>query len=322
MRLTQLTDLMNDLSKQTWFNLTEARRLKMRMGEVTVTELNLLAIARLIDRKHLRARLVATRSDEKTTGTDFEIWVKLRSGRVIGFAVQAKIVYVHNGKYEYRSLGHGNKHGNQMQLLEDHAARRGAQPVHLFFNGWDKSDPKAPKTPSGKTAELYGCAAVMTPVVLSVRRGIGKRNGVNRVAPYLDVSIPWSELFLVPDVPADTSSDDGGGSSGGGHDDGPTRENDQPPAAGGDEPGGDPSTPPERAIPLRPIESTEADIAALESRLSRLRGEESQPRRATQLPSYITRSLGVARDQVEDDDENYDAPPFALLIEEQEVEAS
>ena len=302
MRFDQLTDLMNELSKQTWFNLTAARRLDMRMGEVTITEVNLLAIARLIDRTGLSVKLIATRSDEKTTGTDFEIWVKLRSGRVLGFAVQAKVVYVHNGKYEYNSLGHGNKHGKQMDLLEAHAARRGAQPVHLFFNGWETGDKKAPQTPPGKPPELYGCAAVMTPVVRRVRRKIGHRNGVNRVAPYLKVSIPWSELLLIPDVPI------GGAGGGGGSSDGSPS---GPSASGSSSPQGDGDR------PLRPIDATDEDFDALEAWLGAMRDEDREPRRATELPSYVTRYQGVPRNQIVDDEENFDAPPFALLIEEE-----
>ncbi|MET4782409.1 DUF6615 family protein [Glaciihabitans sp. UYNi722] len=301
MRLNDLTNLMDELSHQTWFNLTAARRLNMRMGEVTITEVNLLAIARLIDRTGVNVELIATRSDEKTTGTDFEIWVKLRSGRVLGFAVQAKIIYVHDGKYEYSSLGHGNKNGAQMKLLEAHAARRGAQPVHVFFNGWDTSDSKAPPTPRGKSAELYGCAAIMTPVVRRVRTGIGYRKGVNRAAPYLKVSIPWSELFLIPDVPADADGGDSGS------------DGDAQVRGGG--PGGE-ELPASGDTPLRPIDFTDRDFDALEARLSQLRGDDSEPRRAAELPSYITRFRGVPREQITDDDDNFDAPPFALLIEE------
>jgi hypothetical protein len=305
MRLDQLTDLMDELSKQTWFNLTAARRLHMRVGEVTITEVNLLAIARLLDRTGLSVKLIATRSDEKTTGTDFEIWVKLRSGRVFGFAVQATIVYVHNGKYEYSSLGHGNKHGKQMDLLEAHAARRDAQPVHVFFNGWETSDRNAPPTPRGKPAELYGCAAVMTPVVRRVRRKIGHRKGVNRVAPYLTVSIPWSELFLIPEVSV-RGAGNGDGSSDG--------SSSGPAAPDGSNPQGDGDR------PLRPIDATDEDFDALEQRLSTLRGEGSAPRRAAQLPRYVTQNQSVPRSHIVDDEENFDAPPFALLIEESDPE--
>lgn len=299
MRLAQLTDLMDELSRQTWFNLTAARRLGMRMGEVTVTEVNLLAIARLIDRTGLDVKLIATRSDEKITGTDFEIWIRLRSGRVLGFAVQAKIVYVYDGKYEYNSLGHGNKNGKQLDLLEAHAKTRGAQPVHVFFNGWDMSDPKAPRPPRGKPAELYGCAAVMTPVVRRVRRKIGHRKGVNRVAPYLKVSMPWSELLKIPEHPI-SGSGDGPGS-------GPSADGNGPANSG---PRGD------RDRPNRPIDATDRDIDALEERLSSLRGEDAELRRATELPSYVTRARDLTRDQIVDDEENSDAPPFVLLIED------
>ena len=132
MRLDLLTDLMDELSRETWFNLASARDLEMRMGEVTITEVNLLAIERLNERSRLNIKLIPTRPDENRTGVDFEIWLRNRRGRILGFSIQAKVVYVREWSYQYKELGHRNRHGLQYDLLEQHARRKKSYPFHLF----------------------------------------------------------------------------------------------------------------------------------------------------------------------------------------------
>jgi hypothetical protein len=112
MDLTQLTDLMDELARQTWFNLKTARRLSMRMGEVTVTEVNPLAMSRLLDAQGIPAELIPTRADESTTGVDFEIWLDVNGARFFGYSIQAKIVAVRGNKFSYPQLSHHDRTEN------------------------------------------------------------------------------------------------------------------------------------------------------------------------------------------------------------------
>jgi hypothetical protein len=298
---------MDVLAKRTWFNLTEARRLKMRMGEVTITEANLLAMAQLVERSKLKIDLRATRKSEATTGTDFEIWLKTRKGRVFGYSIQAKVIRLRDGIYEYPELGHKNAHGVQIDLLEQRAKRVGSYPVHLFFNGWDQPTIKAPTFPTGRSVELFGCAAVQTTVVRSVRNAIGKGNGINKVARYAAESMPWSDLFRVS-VYAKSNGGRSGGAAGPGYEDSPS----------GDSGGGiEILTPTDDRNPTRSISLTGRDFGALEQRLERLGGGGFERRRPEGIPEDVVSARGKSRDLLPYEDEDIDTPLFALVIEEE-----
>ena len=236
MRLDDLTDLMDSLARQTWFNLTTSRRLEMRMGEVTVSEVNLLAMSQLLAANGLPVELVATRSDEATTGVDFEIWLVHQNMRFFGYSIQAKIIDVRKDKFTYPKLGHRDTSGTfQYDLLEAHALAVGSHPVHVFYNGWAAA-PSEPPVPAGPPREHFGCAALMTSVVRDIRKattkpfGSGTRASV-QASDYLPLAIPWSDLFRVPEIYASASSPDepsdidgglsDGGTGNGGASDGP-----------------------------------------------------------------------------------------------------
>jgi hypothetical protein len=307
-RLYDLTDLMDSLARQTWFNLNTARRLEMRMGEVTVSEVNLLAMRQLLEAKGLPVELVATRADEATTGVDFEIWLTHKASRFFGYSIQAKIIDVRKGKFTYPKLGHRNTSGTfQYDLLEAHAISVGSHPVHVFYNGWAASAGE-PSLPAGSPREHFGCAAVMTSIVRDVRAattkpfGAGTRASV-QASDYLPLSIPWSDLFRVPEVyttvaPSNDSDDNNGGVE---------RE-----PGDGDGPGDfqpvphDPSWPPRRPIDLSP-----RDLNALERKVHKLGGEGFETRRPTKLPDYITQARGKSRSQLP---RTPDLPLFALVV--------
>lgn len=91
--LNALADHLDELARRTWHKLTEAKRLGMRMGEVAITEANLLAIAQFVAATGLSAELVPTKGNESVTGVDFEIWFDLR-GTILGYTFQAKVLTV------------------------------------------------------------------------------------------------------------------------------------------------------------------------------------------------------------------------------------
>ena len=309
MRLDDLTDLMDELSRQTWFNLTMARQLDMRMGEVTISETNLLALARLIEDKGLPVELIATRADESTTGVDFEIWLVARNARFFGYSIQAKVIDVRNAKFTYPKLGHKAGATYQYELLETHALDVGSHPVHLFYNGWANRSPGAPGFPAGFDTELFGCAAVMTSVVHDVRDATTKPHGGTtrasvQAADYLSTAVPWSELFKRLDPPARAPKPSG-----------PSDGTDVvlsslPPYRDGA--GGVLVTPGPSGPPRRPIDVNGRDLNALEKRLAVLSGEHFEPRRPSKLPDYVTQARGKARKQLP---KNSDLPLFALVIE-------
>ena len=186
-------DYLDELARQTWFNMVEARRLGMRMGEVTLTEQNLLAMARFVRSTGLLATVVPTRPDESTTGADFEIWFRAQ-GRVVGYTIQAKVLKVKGGYYAYPEIGKTDKRGiEQAELLEKHAMRVGAFPFHLLLNGWTLGSDDEPTLPAFAPAEHFGCTVIATPRMRTIRRHWPRPTLQAR--HFLPESWPWSMLF-------------------------------------------------------------------------------------------------------------------------------
>lgn len=295
MDLTQLTDLMDELSRQTWFNLTTARRLKMRMGEVTATEINLLAMSRLLEEQNIPAELIPTRADEATTGVDFEIWLDVGGQRFFGYAIQAKILTVRKDKFTFPQLSHHDGMGSfQYQLLEKHAQATGSRPVHLFYNGWESGTVGAPPLPSVPSTDHFGCAAVMTSAVRRIRMATtknhtsGSRASV-KASDYLDQAMPWSDLFRLPGVPNSITP-------------GPAASPSSPQSSSA--PSGD--------SPRRSVGLTLSEVDALEHHIDEISGEGGVvPRRALKLPDYVVRARGLHRSQLS---RARDLPLYALVI--------
>lgn len=197
MTLNALADHLDELARQTWYNLTHARRLGIRMGEVTITEANLLSIAKFVEVTGLRGDLVPTKANEAVTGTDFEIWMDI-GGVVLGYTIQAKVMAVNNASFSYREIGKTDKAGTeQAALLEHHAITVGAFPFYVLFNGWSHGSAGEPTLPSHWPAEHLGCVAVAAPEVRRIRNRWPTMRTC-KANDFLPSSIPWSELFRLP----------------------------------------------------------------------------------------------------------------------------
>lgn len=77
-KLTALTDLMDAQAEFTWHALIEARELEADFGEVTATQINLMAIQRLVRATGLPLRVQRiSQNVEKRVGADWEFWIVL-----------------------------------------------------------------------------------------------------------------------------------------------------------------------------------------------------------------------------------------------------
>ncbi len=183
----------------------------MDWGEVTASHTNLLAIAQLSARTAIPLEIVRiTQARERSLGADWEFWLTLRSGKSLGYSIQAKRVYEVDGVLQYSGLGHRGELASERQYdtLIRHAAAVGSLPFHVFYNGW--------QLPNGRVAfprslpdYLYGCAAVPSADVRAIRNAF-KRKGVNNADRYAARSMPWSDLFRID--PLDLKSSTGVGS--------------------------------------------------------------------------------------------------------------
>ncbi|MEP9417028.1 hypothetical protein ABLE92_22205 [Gordonia sp. VNQ95] len=286
MLLNAFADHLDELARRTWFNVTEAKRLGMRMGEVTITEANLLSIAQFIATTGLSAELVPTKADEAVTGADFEIWFDI-GGAVLGYTFQAKVLMVGSRTFSYPGIGKKDKTGTeQSELLEHQAIAVGAFPFHVLFNGWDAGLAGAPTLPSGWPARHFGCAAIATPEVRRIRSSRSTRRPV-KAGHFLPSSFPWSHLFRLasstaPSAPGGSTAigDTGaGGSRGAGHE----------------------------ILPGDPV-----DIEALAQLARQLMvGHHHDFGSATNLPEYVRQTLEGEPGSVE---QGQYAPKFAIVI--------
>lgn len=212
MSLHQLANYMDDLSRETWVKIVRAHRVKMSMGEVAISQHNLLLLEEQNIALARPIRIVeVTQNEEKRFGADFEIWLQLRDKRAFGYSIQAKRVKIGKRHHSYPELSHVGVAGDfQYDTLINHARTVRSVPMHLFYNGWDHSSRKAPYSDAVEP-ELYGCAAVGSTDVKAIRENGSRKN--NKVAAYAASSMPWSALLRPQNQPtqvgpADPSSTD------------------------------------------------------------------------------------------------------------------
>lgn len=310
MEIDALGDMMNYLAELTWFKLTQARRLHMRMGEVSLTDHNLLALQQLASRTGGGIQLFHSH-DEPTSGADFEIWLIDDAGTPFwAYSIQAKVGGWVGSTYKYRSIGHEVGSVPQYDLLLQHSRQVGTRPFHLLYNGWQMHDPSAPVPQRAELGKL-GCAAVSTFEVARVRN---QRPPSLRAADYLPMSLPWSELLTkfsppprsttpVPTPPAGSGPSQAppGPNAGNSPSDKPKLPGDDAPHAGG-----------AMDSALEALEALEAFGPALRE----VAGELAAPlRRPTEFPDYVQRGLG-STPSVPPKPRPDDAwvPDFALVI--------
>ncbi|ROQ16229.1 hypothetical protein EDF23_102449 [Curtobacterium sp. PhB128] len=311
MKVQALAQVMDELAELTWFKLVEARRLTMRMGEVSITDHNLLALQQFASAAGSDVRLVHAH-DEATSGADFEIWLVDRAGRPVwAYSIQAKVGGWVGATYKYRSIGHKVGPAAQHDLLLRHAATNGTRPFHLLYNGWDPSDTDAPIPPTPDQRKL-GCAAVSTHEVARIRRL--SRPSLKAV-DYLPKSFPWSELLtrLSPPAPPPVKPTPPISPSGG--------SGAQPPLGGGAGPGTNGngaqggSGPSDGDSPSLPAQA-DAGLDIVRPVLADVEGESASPlRRPSALPEYVLRGLDGPRTQVpRKRSEDVWLPEFALVV--------
>jgi hypothetical protein len=198
-----LRSTLDDLARTTWTDIADGRRLGLGMGEVGITDRNMLALRRehpsLLIHKH-------PAHEEVRTGADWEWWLAM-SGGWICLVFQAKVLDA-NGRYP--GITKGQAEGKPQVdvlvrscLLRSERLNGAVWPFYCFYNSWsdgwpedikrfDGADPRAMPI---KELQLYGCAVVNA---WSVRRVLFGREYSNRRTlrnSYLPISRPWSMIF-------------------------------------------------------------------------------------------------------------------------------
>lgn len=127
-----MISLLEELSEATWQRLGEARRLDVRFGEETLTDLIALEWARS-NSTHLKLHQT-TKADEAIRGTDIEVRVGVGRGAAIVLAIQAKRLHMSTARYDSLNPLVGNTGRRQIDVFETYAKQVGAKPLYLLYN--------------------------------------------------------------------------------------------------------------------------------------------------------------------------------------------
>ena len=185
--------LFESLARSTWDWLADAKRLGLGFSEDTVSDLNMVEIARSpIDEVKVGR---VTKRGERFVGFD---WMWIISAPGVGraiYVVQAKKMRLDRApSYAYGSLKYPHNPPFQIDALEDFADWLGAVPLYCFYNHvtdteairhWHCS--QKPDPPQ------MGCTLVPLNAVRVVHCGSGKRD-FHRVHQY-PCAVPWRCLF-------------------------------------------------------------------------------------------------------------------------------
>jgi hypothetical protein len=185
--------LFERLAQDTWERLEAAHALGISQSEETITDINLLEMARA---RLPRLRVYkATKAEESEKGFDWEWWIGSRLHGWWRYAVQAKRLESKSGRY--RSLRHRVGVRFQIEILEDFARSQGAVPLYCLYNYVD-----SPVAVAGWQCNLtvdepqLGCTLVPLDAVKAAHRPRGSRR-------FADLhrhrhSLPWRCLLRCP----------------------------------------------------------------------------------------------------------------------------
>lgn len=194
--MNTLRSILEALARDTWERLQDARKLSIRFGEETITDLLLLDLRR---RKPEAAEFIQTsKFHESTSGTDFEWW--LGSDRIgwLRFAVQAKKLDLITGRYA--GFTHEVNGELQIDLLEKYAMANHATALYCLYN--HSTDLDASRhwhcCQTSFEPEQLGCTITPSSVVRDTLWEYGTKNfdyvhGIER-------TIPWRCLALCPRI--------------------------------------------------------------------------------------------------------------------------
>lgn len=197
---------LDKLAGTTWTDIADGRRLGVGMGEVGITDRNMLALRRehpsLVVHKH-------SAREEVRTGADWEWWLHTSDGWLC-LVFQAKLL---NADGRYQGVTKDDEDGRaqvdvllQSCLLRSERLHGAVWPLYCFYNSWrgrwpigvQRYDGTNPYAPPQAELQLYGCAAANA---WSVKRILVDRSYSSRRTlrdSYLPISRPWSLIFPDP----------------------------------------------------------------------------------------------------------------------------
>jgi hypothetical protein len=201
-----LRSTLEALARITWTNIADGRRLGVGMGEVGITDQNMLTLVRehpsLLVRKY-------SGYEEARTGADWEWWLRTSDGWIC-LVFQAKVLNV-NGRYPgiTKRQADGEPQINLLLrncLVRSERLQGTVWPLYCFYNSWQGGWPEGVQRydgtdlyePSNDELQLYGCAAANGWSVRQILADSGHSHGRTLRNSYLPVSRPWSMILSDP----------------------------------------------------------------------------------------------------------------------------
>ena len=184
-------ELFEILARTTWNSVNRCHRLRIQLGEDSITSVNLSAIA-----SHKTKCVVVedTRVNEATRGCDFELWVGSSRLGWARYAIQAKKINPNTNRYG--KLGHKVGGTLQIDILDRYATANRAAPIYCFFNS--SLDAYSWSCKLADEREQLGCTVTPSHIV---RRSLNIRGARNFSSMHHSVeTLPWRCLVRCPQL--------------------------------------------------------------------------------------------------------------------------
>ncbi|WP_327857657.1 DUF6615 family protein [Acinetobacter guillouiae] len=182
-----------------WNNLRDARKLKIQLGEESITDFLILNLMKLAA-SNLKIKTF-TRKKEAVNGADWEWWFRGFSGKWLGMRIQAKVLSLSNERYN--SLHYLNKNGHQVDLLIKDAQLYNMIPVYCMYSNWDPQKYNKPQSCKSHPSYVrhFGVSLLS---VNNVKKF--KKNNINQLSKIIVDLIPLhcivcSNNSLIKDLP-------------------------------------------------------------------------------------------------------------------------
>ena len=199
---TLLDIMLEKLAADTWENLREARKLSVRFGEVTITDILMFEMRR----KGFLTFVQTPAQEEAKFGTDFECWIGSSNWGWTGYAVQPKRLSFRTGRFDY--VGHkvASTKMRQIDILKAYAAQRGMTPKYCLYSWYDKVESSMRNccTRQQFPEEELGCTIVHTQ---TIQRAISIPRWRDFPSMHADQrTVPWRCLAICPKLIRDLQS--------------------------------------------------------------------------------------------------------------------
>ena len=172
---------------ETWHRLSDAKDAKMSLGEETITDINLLEIAKA---RHPEIKIKKfNKIEEGENGADWEFWLTGKSEKWLGLRIQAKVINLENDKYEQL---HYHKGDQTNKLINNSMKNNKLIPLYCLYTMCDLSQyvKKFAYKNYVNKHESYGCSFIDAFVV----KKWGKETHISHL---IQDMIPWHCIFLI-----------------------------------------------------------------------------------------------------------------------------